>query len=297
MPYVATLTNVAPTFDDCDDPTGITITSTTIKQFAAKNGSADADKYTDQLTFDLDPSQANFSTINSQFNMTTAGLLTVNSGVLVDLTTYTIVTRVRDVNGNGLSAICSVSFTVGVQHVPQAICEGRQGTSKASCGESFQTVFLASATTPAFSWPIIIGGISFPTPTYSYNVRALSGAANATTGALTQGVMNIKPTLQSTLTPGGGSVSCYYTIQRRALGATTWAQAVDTSNNVVGAIQLSASFGVPDVDTKTFSIVGEYRVISNDITGEGCSAASGAASFFVDFDDATYPGETCTGPL
>ena len=298
MPYVATLTNVAPTFDDCDDPTGITITSTTIKQFAAKNGSADANKYTDQLTFDLDPSQANFSTINSQFNMTTAGLLTVNSGVLVDLTTYTIVTRVRDVNGNGLSAICSVSFTVGVQHTPKSICEGRKGTVAAACGQSYATYFLASASTPTFSWPITVGGVSFPTPTYNYNVRNnATGSGAYTTGALTQGVMNIKPTLQSTLTPGGGSVSCYYTIQRRALGATTWAQAVDTSNNVVGAIQLSASFGVPDVDTKTFSIVGEYRVISNDITGEGCSAASGAASFFVDFDDATYPGEACTGPL
>ena len=297
IPYVATLTNVAPTFDNCTDPTGITITSTTIKQFTAKNGSADTANYTKQLTFDLDPSQANFSTINSQFNMTTAGLLTVNSGVLVDLTSYTVVTRVRDVNGNGLAATCSITFTVGIQHVPQAICEGRQGTSKSSCGESFQTVFLASSTTPTFSWPIIVGGISFPTPTYSYNVRALSGAAGATTGALTQGVMSIKPTLQSTLTPGGGSVSCYYTIQRRALGTTTWSQAVDTSNNVVGTIQLSASFGVPDVDTKTFSIVGEYRVISNDITGEGCSAASGAASFFVDFEDATYPGGACTGPL
>ena len=298
MPYVATLTNVAPTFDDCDDPTGITITSTTIKQFAAKNGSADANKYTDQLTFDLDPSQANFSTINSQFNMTTVGLLTVNSGVLVDLTTYTIVTRVRDVNGNGLSAICSVSFTVGVQHTPKSICEGRKGTVAAACGQSYATYFLASASTPTFSWPITVGGVSFPTPTYNYNVRNnATGSGAYTTGALTQGVMNIKPTLQSTLTPGGGSVSCYYTIQRRALGATTWAQAVDTSNNVVGAIQLSASFGVPDVDTKTFSIVGEYRVISNDITGEGCSAASGAASFFVDFDDATYPGGGCTGPL
>ena len=297
MPYVATLTNVAPTFDNCTDPTGITITSTTIKQFTAKNGSADTASYTKQLTFDLDPSQANFSTINSQFNMTTAGLLTVNSGVLVDLTSYTVVTRVRDVNGNGLAATCSITFTVGIQHVPQAICEGRQGTSKSSCGESFQTVFLASSTTPTFSWPITVGGISFPTPTYSYNVRALSGAANATTGALTQGVMSIKPTLQSTLTPGGGSVSCYYTIQRRALGTTTWSQAVDTSNNVIGAIQLSASFGVPDVDTKTFSIVGEYRVVSNDITGEGCSAAGGAASFFVDFEDATYPSGACTGPL
>ena len=296
MPYVATLTNITPTFDDCDDPTGITITSTTIKTFAGKNGSVDTSNYTKELTYDLDPSQINFSTINSQFNMSTAGVLTVNPGVLVDLQTYTVVARIRDVNGDGLSNLCSITFTVGVQRVPRSICDGRQGTISAACTQSYQTSFLASNTTPAGSWPITVGGISFPQPTYDYNVRA-NYDGTATTGALTQGVMNIKPTLQSTLTPGGGSISCKYTIQHRNLGTTTWGQAVDTSNVVIGYETLSASFGNPDVDTKTFNIVGEYRVISNDITGEGCSAASGAASFFVDFDDATYPGGACTGPL
>ena len=61
MPYVATLTNVAPTFDDCDNPTGITITSTTIKTFAGKNGSVDDSNYTKELTSALDHSQINFS--------------------------------------------------------------------------------------------------------------------------------------------------------------------------------------------------------------------------------------------
>jgi hypothetical protein len=294
--YTASLTNNAPSFTNATNPTGITIASTTIKTFAAINGTNTdntAPNQIEQLLFDL--SSANSSAILNQFTMSAAGILTTNSA-LIEGQTYSVIARVTDVNGNGISTAATITFTVGVQHTPKAICEGREGTLTASCAESFQASFLASSTTPNYSWPITVGGISFPEPTNDYNVRA-NYDGTATTGALTQGVMNIKPTLQSTLTPGGGSVTCKYTIQQRALGTTTWFQAVDTSNSVIGAIQLSASFGNPDVDTKAFSIVGEYRVISTDITGEGCSAAGGVASFFVDFEDATYPGTACIGPL
>ena len=305
MPYVATLQNVAPTFDNCSNPTGIESTTTTIKTFTARNGSADSNEYTNQLIFDLDPSQANYSLINSQFNMSTSGVLTVNPNVLVDLTTYTVVARVRDVEGAGLPATCSISFTVGIQHVNKVICEGREGSTPTDCGKSLQTVFLASASTPTFSWPITVQSqanpgtsIIFPQPNFNYNARAsYTAAGTPTTGALTQGVMFLKPTLTSTLNPGSSSVEVYYTIQRRNLGGTTWSQAVDTSNNVINAIRLSASNGNPDSDTKNFSIPGEYRVVSTNISGEGCGADNGTAAFFVDFGDATYPSGACTGPL
>ena len=305
MSYVATLQNVAPTFDNCSNPTGIESTTTTIKTFTAKNGSAYVANQTQQLTFDLDPSQANYSLINSQFNMSTNGVLTVNPNVLVDLTTYTVVARVRDVDGAGLSTTCSITFTVGIQHVNRVICEGREGSTPTDCGKSLQTVFLVSASTPTFAWPITVQSqanpsvnISFPQPNFNYNARAsYTAAGTPTTGALTQGVMFLKPTLTSTLAPGGGSVTVYYTIQRRDAGTTTWSQAVDTSNNVINAIQLSASNGTPDSDTKNFSIPGEYRVVSTNISGEGCSAGSGTAAFFVDFGDATYSSGACTGPL
>ena len=305
MPYVATLQNVAPIFDDCSNPTGIESTTTTIKTFTAKNGSAYVANQTQQLTFDLDPSQANYSLINSQFNMSTNGVLTVNPSVLVDLSTYTVVARVRDANGAGLSTTCSITFTVGVQHVNRVICEGREGSTPTDCGKSLQTVFLASASTPTFSWPITVqsqanpnNNISFPQPNFNYNARAsYTAAGTPTTGALTQGVMFLRPTLTSTLNPGSSLVEVYYTIQRRNLGGTTWSQAVDTSNNVINAIKLSASNGNPDSDTKNFSIPGEYRVVSTNISGEGCSAGSGTAAFFVDFGDATYSSGACTGPL
>ena len=305
LPYVATLQNVAPEFINCSNPTGIESTDIAIKTFTAKNGSAYGIKQTEQLIFDLDPSQANYSLINSQFNMTTAGVLTVNPNVLVDLSTYTVVARVRDVEGAGLSATCSIEFTVGIQHVDRVICEGRKGTTPTDCGKSLQTVFLKSASTPSFNFPITAQSdsgtsIVFPQPNFNYNARAsYTSSGTPTTGELTQGVMFLKPTLTSTLNPGGGSVQVYYTIQYRASGTTTdtWSQAVDTNNNVINAIQLSATNGNPDSDTKNFSIPGEYRVVSTNISGEGCSAGSGTAAFFVDFGDATYPSGACTGPL
>ena len=295
IPYTATLGNVAPTFDNTSNPTGITVASTVLKTYSAKNGSAtDADR-TKELIFDLDPSQANFSTINNQFTVTSVGVLSTNSA-LTEGQTYNVVVRVRDVDGNGLAATTTATFTVGVQHVPKAICEGRKGTVVAACGESYQTAFLVNSSGSTGAFPITVNGILFPTPTYNYNVRNnASGSGTYTTGALTQGVMKITPTLTATGAPSGGSVSLYYTIQRRNAGSTNWSQAVDTNNNVIGAIQLTASNGNPGIDNKSFSIVGEYRVVTTDITGEGC-AGGGTIGYYTEFSDATYPGN-CTGPL
>jgi len=294
--YVATLSNVAPSFTDTDNPTGITIASTTIKTYAGVNGSANETDKTKQLIFDLDPSQANFSSINSQFTVTSAGVLSTNSA-LTEGQSYTVVVRLTDVNGAGLSTTTTAQFTVGVQHVPRAICLGRQGTVAAACGESYATYFLGSSTTPTFAFPFTVNGVSFPTPTYNYNVRANAlPAASYTTGALTQGVMKITPTLSVTGAPGGGSISLYYTIQYRTIGSTAWSQAVDTGNNVIGAIQITASNNNPGTQDKLFSIVGEYRVVTTDIGGEGC-AGGGTIGYYTEFTDATYTNQCQLSPL
>ena len=108
--------------------------------------------------------------------------------------------------------------------------------------------------------------------------------------------MKITPTLSSSGAPSGGSVSLYYTIQHRTIGATTWSQAVDTGNNVIGAIQIQASNGVPGTDNKFFSIVGEYRVVTTDVSGEGC-AGGGTIGYYTEFTDATYTGQCNLSPL
>ena len=90
--------------------------------------------------------------------MSSSGLLTANSGTLVEGNTWTIKSRVRDVNGNGLSATCDITFTVGIQHVPQAICYGLIGSAKAVCNQSWETFFGASnATTSTGAYGTIAG--------------------------------------------------------------------------------------------------------------------------------------------
>ena len=295
-----TLTNVAPTIASFSNPTNITTASTTINQFTGFNGTnsnnTTANKIA-QLIWDLDPADVNYFANSLLFSMSSAGLLSV-IGTIVEGTTYNVGVRLRDSDGlTGFNQdVDVISFTVGVQHTPKAICEGRKGSVVAACGQSYATYFLASSTTPTFSWPITVGGILFPTPTYNYNVRNnATGSGTYTTGALTQGVMTITPTLTSTGGSGGGSVSAYYTIQYRANTGSAWSQAVDTGNNSIGAIQISASTGSPGTSTKTFSILGEYRVVTTDVAGEGCSDGS-TVQLYVNFADATYPGN-CTGPL
>ena len=296
----ATLTNVNPVITSFSNPTNITTASTTINQFAGVNGTNASNTTTNktaQLIWDLDPAHANYFANSLLFSMSSTGLLSV-TGTIIEGSTYNVGIRLRDSDGlTGFNqALDVISFTVGVQHTPKSICEGRKGTVVAACGQSYATYFLASATTPTFAFPITVGGILFPTPTYNYNVRNnATGSGAYTTGALTQGVMNITPTITSTGGSGGGSVSAYYTIQYRANTGSAWTQAIDTSGNSISAIQISASTGVPGTNTKTFSILGEYRVVTTDVVGEGCSDGS-TVQLYVNFADATYPGN-CTGPL
>ena len=48
------------------------------------------------------------------------GELTVNQNVLVDEDDYTVIVKVTDANGFGLSSTCSLNFTVGVDPVSSA---------------------------------------------------------------------------------------------------------------------------------------------------------------------------------
>ena len=308
LPYVATLSNVAPSFVNTANPTGVTIASTTLKTYSGVNGSANNTDKTKQLFFDLDPSQANFSSITSQFAVTEAGVLSTTSA-LTEGQTYTVVIRLRDLEGNSnsLSKTTSAVFTVGVQHVPIAICNGSKNTAGANaCGESYQALFTASTQSPITGFPLTVQAangvnITFPEPSKSYNVRAVFNAQTnpvpnplAATGALTQGVMNIIPTL-STNTTG---VTIYHAIQYRATPSSDWVSAVDTSNTVMNARQLTASSGNPGTETKVFDVVGEYRVISTAISGEGCPlTGSQEANFYVNFGDSTYGTNDCAaGP-
>jgi len=293
--YVASLTNITPSFTSAADPTGITIASTTIQTFTAVNGTntgnTTANKI-EQLLFDLSPT--NPSAVLNQFTMSAAGVLTTNSA-LTEGQTYTVIARVTDVNGNGISATASITFTVGVQHVPQSICNGKQGTLSAGCGESFEAFFGASSTTTSTGSYPTLSGVFFPGNNIDfYNVRANAPTGvSYTTGALTQGVMFITPLLTTT----GGDITAYYAVQYRSTPSSSWNLAVDSSGNITSRYQLVASSGNPGTQTKNFSAPGEYRVITTNVSGEGC-VGSGVKSLIINFGDATYGATDCSlGPL
>tara|TARA_R100000963_G_scaffold16740_1_gene11755 strand:+ start:768 stop:4892 length:4125 start_codon:yes stop_codon:yes gene_type:complete len=294
--YTATLTNVAPTITNCSNPSGITIATTTIKTFTGTNGTNASNSAANKilgLVFDLDPSNA--ASILNGFTMTSTGVLTANSGTLVDQSTYTIKPRLRDVDGNGLdeSPDCSITFTVGTQHVPRAICYGKLGADVATCTESFEAFFGASNATTSTGTYGTIGGTYYPGDDIKfYNVRA-NAAAGSTTGALTQGVMYIKPYLTTTAT---GSVTCNVSIQYRADANSSWTQAVDTTGAVINNLTISASNGVPGFIVKNFNVAGEYRAFTNNVSGEGCPGNNTALE--IRFGDTTYGTTDCTlGPL
>jgi len=290
--YVATLGNVAPSFTTNPmNPTSITIASTTIKQYAAVNGTAKTSNNTDELVFTL--GTGNPSSVTNQFTMSSSGLLSTNSA-LTEGDTWVIIITVTDVNGSGLSTNATITFTVGVQHVPRAICNNNQLSAVATCTQSYEAFFGASSTTSSTGSYGTVGGVFYPGNSIQfYNVRA--NFTNATTGALTQGVMALTPLLTSINGASGGSLSVYYTVQYRANPSSSWSQAVDTGGNSISSRQITASNGNPGTETLNFSIPGEYRAFSTNVTGEGCAGNTGGFKF--NFTDATYNGQCGLGPL
>ena len=65
---------------------------------------------------------------------------------------------------------------------------------------------------------------------------------------------------------------------------------------MIGAIQITASNNNPGTQDKLFSIIGEYRVVTNDIGGEGC-AGGGTIGYYTEFTDATYTNQCQLSPL
>ena len=298
LPNVS-LTNIAPTVTNCLPNPSISVGATTIKTFTAVNGSADTSVNANQIVWSLDPSQASYSTINSQFeiNSSTGELKPKASYAVVNNTTYTIVVLATDVNGAGLSGSCSTSFTVGEQHVPQTICAGRQESLPAltaGCGESYEAYFGASGVITS-SGPYNIYTPTFPDNNVKfYNVKGSSNIGSPTTSSLTQGVMSITPLLTTAAT----SATVYYIVETRAsfnASGTGWSPAIPVGQGGgMGPLQISASSGTPGTDTLTFNTVGEYRVITTNVSCEG----SGSTTLVVNFGDATYGTSNCSlGPL
>jgi hypothetical protein len=304
------LTNVAPRNINCSNPTGLNNTSTVIKNFTVNdNGSADTSGTPAVNTLNLLWSKVGngTKTINGvttaldagffEFSNTVPGRLQMGSGYsLTNEVTYNITVKVSDLNGVGsdsLSTQCAIQFTTGIPNVPVAICRGNQRTpDTVNCAESIEYQFLASDIAGATgSYPA--GYNQSGTIYYNVSDQAPSDIPSGSTGALTQGVMYINTSFRNTSTTATSEI--IYTIQYRSDANSSWTQATKSTGGTVALSEnLSSDNNITDTDSFTFNLEGEYRLITQRISGLGCS--SGDSFFNVTFGDDTYGNTNCPTP-
>ena len=302
------------------------------------NGSADVNNYQQELIFNIISQVDTNGSVNIfEFATPSNGILTVKSNsTLVTGETYTINVGITDNNGvttgvvpyTGLQGNCSISFTVGAQHINRAPCNGPILSGlNIGCGNYRQIwAFVNSASQTG-----VTGGLgSYPSTGIStisygtsnnyqyYNVATkYSGTiiGSTTNGGLNSGAsLYITPTLRFTQAPNNPSANVYYTIQYRANAQSSWQQAVyykiqqnsgsivTTSGTIGTANYLTGSYvsgGATDFKTKYwFNVAGEYRVLSSYVQGALCSTGSSSTvTFFPDFGDGVYTNQCSLGPL
>ncbi len=302
------------------------------------NGSADVNNYQQELIFSIISQVDTNGAVNIfEFSTLSNGVLSVKSNsTLVTGETYTINVGITDNNGvttgvvpyTGLQGNCSISFTVGAQHINRAPCNGPILSGlNIGCGNYRQIwAFVNSAletgvsgglgTYPSTGIPNIFYGTS-NNYTY-YNVaNKYSGSiiGNTTNGGLNSGAsLYITPTLRFTQAPNNPNANVYYTIQHRANAQSSWQQAVyykiqqnngsivTTTGTVGTANYLTGSYisgAATDFKTKYwFDVAGEYRVLSSYLQGALCSTGSSSTvTFFPDFGDGVYTNQCSLGPL
>jgi hypothetical protein len=152
---------------------------------------------------------------------------------------------------------------------------------------------------------IVIGGYpssaTYP-PDELYNVKAQSNAStglNCSTGALTQGRMSVDITLDGgTNTPAGNDAIIKYYIQYRAsAGTASWTSATAVNDGVLetvtSGLTVTAAANASVIKNYQFAIAGEYRVVTENLTGTACGFPVANPFFTVNFGDASYPAYVC----
>ena len=297
------LGNVAPTVTNCSivPLTGLTSVDTDIYTFTAVNGSADITKDTEQLVWSLDPSASNINNLNAWFEFvdSSVGALTVKSSYsLVPNQAYTVPVLATDANGNGLSGVCVVSFTVIGPRVNRALCEGWQTSVVTNCGDALHVQFLESATTEFFGGVTVNNKYYAPnTINNTYNVLQLSQTVTNTTGKLKQGTLYIQGELENSVPATGTNVSVRYTIQvdLDSTPLNTWQQAQDsTTNSVIFNEVISGGAGAPLLGSRhTFTQPGQYRILTQEVeqfsgVNNSCTYQNQDTTLIFNFGDDNY---------
>ena len=245
----------------------------------------------------------------NNFNIdSSTGELTVNQNVLIDEDYYTIVAKITDANGFGLSSTCSISFTVGVDPVPVHICNGYIATDQAQCGDSMEFSFVNRITGNYATGSWIDANISWNTDQtyatyynagFSYNNQTNTPSNPVTSGSLTQGRMYLQPVLVQEVSSLNPAISVRYTIQHRSTAQDSWSVATKADGNAFGGLDYIETLTTnnnpsnPGTHYWEFDTPGDYRLVTEritDATGQ-CGTTQndqGVVRFYLEFGDAVY---------
>jgi hypothetical protein len=228
----------------------------------------------------------------------TTGQITASG--LVDETAYQINTKLIDANGGtgNLSATQVITVNVGTPFAPKAIASSRQGnanlTGAGNSGEWIWGDVTNSYTAPSNSLS--------STPSLIYNAQkeyqASTNPANSCKAWLFQGTIEIS--IEMTSTPGPvGDANTTFIIQHRtftppntnnANSRSSWTQIASvnesgfnvqtaTSNPQNLAVTVNGSSNSSGVYVYKFDQLGEYRLITSNLTGDRAAYASVQVQF------------------
>jgi hypothetical protein len=296
----------------------VAVGESTILQLYGLNGSVDTtvedgtQNRTKELIWDITgviPGSA-----ASNFDISSTGLITANT-TLINEQSYSITVSLTDVNNTGSNketVTAAFTFTAGTANAPKIIGTGLTGTTgeknmtgvgnKAEylfANDSTYTVLTANATGNPFNL----------TPTFVYNAQRrynddihstpactpVDGGATCCRANLFEGTIELKPKLFTGGSTFVGDATITFSIQYRASSSNSWAN-IDSVNAGAGyatwaatqtqqAMTMSTAVANQEVYYKyKFDQLGEYRVVTNALGGDGAAYVS----FTVEFKDGAY---------
>ena len=256
----------------------------------------------------------------SNFEISETGLITTNT-TLTNEQTYNITANLTDVNNTGSNkqtVSTSFNFTAGTANAPKIIGTGLTGTTgeknMTGVGNKGEYLFAnnslyqtSSATATGNPFNLI--------PTFVYNAQRrynddihntpactpVDGGSNCCRANLFQGTIELKPKLFTGNSTFNGDAYLSFSIQYRASSSNNWVN-IDSVNAGAGYTVWSASDTQKFITMSTavanqeiyykykFDQLGEYRVVTNAINGDGAAYVS----FTVEFKDGVY--NTNAGP-
>jgi len=256
----------------------------------------------------------------SNFEISDAGLITTNT-TLTNEQSYSIAVNLTDVNDTGSNketVTTTFSFTAGTANAPKIIGTGLTGTTgeknMTGVGNKGEYLFAkdslyqtSSATATGNPFNLI--------PTFVYNAQRrynddihstpactpVDGGTNCCRANLFQGTIELKPKLFTGGSTFNGDAYLSFSIQYRASSSNNWVN-IDSVNAGAGYTVWAASDTQKFMTMSTavanqeiyykykFDQLGEYRVVTNALSGDGAAYAS----FTVEFKDGVY--NTNAGP-